>query len=90
MFDIGFWELLFIFVLGLLILGPERLPRVARTVGLWTGRARGMVRRLQREIEREVTLAELQDRQIHKPPPAATPRATDGQPGDAPDERRDD
>ncbi len=73
MFDIGFWELLFISVLGLLVLGPERLPRVARTVGLWAGRARGMVRKLQREIDREITLADIRDRQI-KPqtPPADT------------------
>ena len=39
MFDIGFWELTIIGVVALLVIGPERLPRVARTAGLWLGRA---------------------------------------------------
>lgn len=60
MFDIGFWELLLLFVLGLVVLGPERLPRVARTVGLWAGRARGYVRQLSAEIDRELKTEELQ------------------------------
>ncbi|MGB1580087.1 MAG: Sec-independent protein translocase protein TatB [Nevskiales bacterium] len=59
MFDIGFWELLLIAVLGLLVLGPERLPRVARTVGLWAGRARGYVRQLSQELDRELQASEL-------------------------------
>lgn len=59
MFDIGFWELLLIAVLGLLVLGPERLPRVARTVGLWAGRARGYVRQLSQELDRELQTSEL-------------------------------
>lgn len=58
MFDIGFWEISLIFVLGLLILGPERLPQVARTAGLWLGRARGAMRKLQREIQRELMIEE--------------------------------
>ncbi len=62
MFDIGFWELLLIFVLGLLVLGPERLPRVARTVGMWTGRARSYVRQLSAELDRELQTEELQRR----------------------------
>ncbi len=44
MFDIGFLELCLIAVVSLLVIGPEKLPRVARTVGLWTGKARGMIR----------------------------------------------
>ena len=72
MFDIGFWELLFISVIGLLVLGPEKLPRVARSVGLWAGRARGMVRKLQREIDREITIAELRERQIKPQEPAVS------------------
>ena len=39
MFDVGFWELLLIFGVGLMILGPERMPRVAAQVGRWIGRA---------------------------------------------------
>ena len=34
MFDVGFWELVVVFVLGLLVLGPDKLPRVARNVAL--------------------------------------------------------
>ena len=59
MFDIGFWELLLIMGLGLLILGPERLPRVAQTVGSWMGQARRVARNLRRELEREVALADI-------------------------------
>ena len=58
MFDIGFWEVSLLAVLGLLILGPERLPRVAHTVGLWLGRARGAMRKLQREVQRELMIEE--------------------------------
>ena len=58
MFDIGFWELILIFALGLMILGPERLPRVARTAGQWVAQARRLATNLQRELEREITLEE--------------------------------
>lgn len=58
MFDVGFWELSLLAVLGLLILGPERLPRVVHTAGLWLGRARGAVRKLQREVQRELMIEE--------------------------------
>ena len=40
MFDIAFSELLLIGVVALVVIGPERLPKVARTVGLWAGKAR--------------------------------------------------
>ena len=43
MFDIGFWELSLIAVIALLILGPERLPRAARELGLWVGKSKKMV-----------------------------------------------
>jgi sec-independent protein translocase protein TatB len=42
MFDIGFWEMAFIGVIALVVIGPERLPGVARTAGLWVGKARRM------------------------------------------------
>ena len=58
MFDIGFWEISLIFVVGLLILGPERLPRVARSGGLWLGRARAAMRKIQSEIQRELMIEE--------------------------------
>lgn len=53
MFDIGFWEVILISIVGLIVLGPERLPRVAATVGQWVGRARGYVRQISAELERE-------------------------------------
>ena len=43
MFDMGFWEVVLIFVILLIVVGPERLPKLARTVGLWVGKARTMV-----------------------------------------------
>lgn len=59
MFDIGFWELTIIAVIGLIVLGPERLPVVARTLGTWVGRAKGYVRGLTSELEREINVDDL-------------------------------
>ena len=59
MFDIGFWELTLLAVIGLIVLGPERLPVVARTLGLWVGRAKGYVRGITSELEREVRVDDL-------------------------------
>jgi sec-independent protein translocase protein TatB len=59
MFDAGLFEMLVIFTLGLLVLGPERLPRVARFVGRWVGQARRAVTNLNNEIERELALEEI-------------------------------
>jgi len=52
-FDVGFSELLLCFVIALVVLGPQKLPAVARTLGRWTGRARSYVRNLSSELERE-------------------------------------
>jgi len=57
--DVGFWELALLAVIGLIVLGPERLPRVARTLGLWAGRARGYVRSFTTELERETRVGEM-------------------------------
>ena len=54
MLDIGFSEILVIFVLALIVLGPEKLPRVVREVGRWVGRARAMARQFQEQLEDEV------------------------------------
>lgn len=59
MFDIGFSELLLCFLVALVVLGPERLPKVARTVGRWTGQAKGYLRNLTAELDREAELSEL-------------------------------
>lgn len=72
MFDVGFWELLLLFGLALLVLGPERLPRVARQVGTWAGRARVMARSLRVQLENEVDLQALKERYPAKPPNYAT------------------
>ncbi len=47
-------ELLLLCIIGLLILGPERLPRLARQIGSWVGKARQMTRAMQRQIEEEL------------------------------------
>lgn len=54
MFDIGFWELAVLGVIALIVLGPERLPVVARTVGRWVSRAKGYMNAITSELEREV------------------------------------
>jgi len=59
MFDIGFSELFLCFVIALIVLGPERLPKVARSVGRWTGQAKSYMRNLSTELERETHAAEL-------------------------------
>jgi sec-independent protein translocase protein TatB len=59
MFDIGFWELALIGVVALLVVGPDRLPGLARTVGLWVGRIRRYVSTVRDDIEREIQADEL-------------------------------
>ena len=59
MFDVGFSELVVCFVIALVVLGPERLPKVARTVGRWTGMAKSYMRNLSTELDRESHTAEL-------------------------------
>src|SRR5262252_1310780 len=71
MFDVGFGELVLLFVIGLLVLGPQRLPKVAAEVGKWVGRARRTATQLRRQLEREIELAELEAN--NPPQPPATP-----------------
>lgn len=61
MFDIGFLELLVIMVVALIVIGPERLPRVARHAGRWIGRARRSLTRIKEEIDRELRADELKE-----------------------------
>jgi len=80
MLDFGFSEILLTSAIALVVLGPERLPKVARQVGNWMGRARSMARQLSEQLEREVNAEELlreQNKykvpvapQIAAPPPA--------------------
>ena len=59
MFDIGFSELLVIGVVALIVIGPERLPRVARTIGHLMGRMQRYVADVKADIDREIELEEL-------------------------------
>ena len=59
MFEVGFSEILLTSAIALVVLGPERLPKVARQVGNWMGRARAMARQLSEQLEREVNADEL-------------------------------
>ena len=59
MFDVGFAEILLLSLVGLLVLGPERLPRVARTLGGLARKARGSWMNLKRSIEAEMRAEEL-------------------------------
>lgn len=59
MFEGSFWELALIFVLALVVFGPERLPGLARTIGLWVGRARAVIRNFTQQIERELAAEEM-------------------------------
>jgi sec-independent protein translocase protein TatB len=61
-FDIGFSELLVVFVVALLILGPERLPHAARTAGLWVRKIRRSINSVQREINAQLDHEELQQK----------------------------
>lgn len=88
MFEVGFTEILLIFGIALLVLGPARLPKLAADVGRWAGRARAVVRQLRTQLEQEVHFDPLAEQPapsatIHTPPPfpqpappAATPAGT--------------
>lgn len=56
MFDIGFTELVLLAGLGLIVLGPQRLPKVAAQLGRWVGQARRMSRTLMYQLRQEVDL----------------------------------
>jgi len=61
MFDIGFWELVLISVIGLVVLGPERLPVAIRTVSRWLKAVRNTANGVKQELSRELKLQELHD-----------------------------
>ncbi len=78
MFDVGFWELVLIFGVGLMILGPERMPRVASQLGRWIGRARRTASSLRRQLEQEIASADA-------PPPPPKRKPTHVTPLNRPD-----
>lgn len=59
MFDVGFWEILLILILGLVVIGPERLPGAARTAGLWVGKARRYIEGVKSDVENEFDVSEF-------------------------------
>ncbi|MBM6704617.1 twin-arginine translocase subunit TatB [Sutterella massiliensis] len=59
MFDFGFSEMLIVGIVALVVLGPERLPVVARTAGEWIGKAQRFVAQVKSDIDRETELSEL-------------------------------
>ena len=59
MFDIGFWELLLIAVVALIVVGPERLPKLIRVTGLWVGRANSSIQSIRNDISQELRAEEL-------------------------------
>lgn len=63
MFDIGFMELLVIGVVALVVIGPERLPKVARTAGQWMGKLNRYVSQVKQDIDRDMRLEELRKMQ---------------------------
>ena len=82
MSGIGFWELIILFLIGLIVLGPERLPRVANQLGGWLGQARRMTRVMKRQLEDELNFEKELDikppsREPSKQPDFTAPRDDD-------------
>lgn len=73
MFGIGGQELVLLMVIGLIVLGPERLPRIANQVGGWLGQARRMTRVMKRQLEEEL---DFSDKPTIKPPPVSREPST--------------
>ncbi|WP_018863180.1 Sec-independent protein translocase protein TatB [Thioalkalivibrio sp. ARh3] len=59
MFDIGFWEIIIIVLVALLVVGPERLPGLAREIGRWVGKTRRFVHSVRSDFEQELQTEEL-------------------------------
>jgi sec-independent protein translocase protein TatB len=58
MSGVGFFELVILFMIGLVVLGPQRLPKVANQLGMWIGQARRMTRVMKRQLEDELDLGD--------------------------------
>ncbi len=64
MFDISFFELLVVAVVGLVVIGPERLPETVRGISLWIGRLKRSLRETRTELERQIGADDIR-RQLH-------------------------
>ena len=84
MFEVGFSEIVLIFGIALIVLGPKRLPKLAADLGRWAGRARAMAQHLRTQLEQEVQFDPLQERPASTPkiptPPAAEARSDEPKP----------
>jgi sec-independent protein translocase protein TatB len=92
---VGSGEILVIALIALVVLGPEKLPKLAADIGRWVGRARAMARQLRSQLDQEVQLEELRrlERRAQEgiesamrttPPPAASADATPAPPAATP------
>jgi sec-independent protein translocase protein TatB len=86
MFEVGFSELVLIFGLALIVLGPQRLPKLAAQIGRWVGRARAMARQFREQLDQEVNLEEATVRKespVTPPDTSAAPPAAPASPSTA-------
>jgi len=74
MSGVGFWELIILLLIGLIVLGPERLPRVANQLGGWLGQARRMTRVMKRQLDDELNI----EKHLDIVPPARTQHSSPG------------
>jgi sec-independent protein translocase protein TatB len=63
MFDLGFTEMMLVGIVALIVIGPERLPKVARTAGQWLGKLNRYVSQVKQDIDRDMKLEELRKMQ---------------------------
>jgi len=80
MFEVGFTEIILILGIALVVLGPEKLPKVAADIGRWVGRARAMARQFRAQLDEEVIKADrdwAKPAQPHRPAPKSRPAAQD-------------
>ena len=84
MFEVGFTEIVLILGIALLVLGPEKLPKLANQVGRWAGRARAMARQLRQQLDEEVTIISKEDFGPAVRRPLGTPAAGTPPPAPAP------
>jgi Tat protein translocase TatB subunit len=73
MFEVGFTEIVLIFAIALLVLGPKRLPKLAADIGRWAGRARSMARQLRTQLEQETQFDPFADVRPSPPQTIRTP-----------------
>jgi|ETNmetMinimDraft_11_1059920.scaffolds.fasta_scaffold26244_2 sec-independent protein translocase protein TatB len=61
MFDFGYWEIVVIFVITLIVVGPEKMPALARKAGLYVGKFKKFVSKIQNDINNEIKSEELKE-----------------------------